>query len=337
MATFTVTTATDTVADDGRLSLREAIAQADASAGPDTIRFAPDLEGSTLRLAGGPLVLSGGVTVDGDADGSGDRVTLDAHDAGRVLEIAGGGADVALHGLGITGGDVGGGNGGGILLGANSRLSLADVEVRGNSGGYDPDTISFGKGGGIFASTGSRLAIADSTIAGNDAENGGGVYAAPGSTVRIVGSTLEGNSVSGYRYGLGGGLYGKHSTITVEASTIADNRSDGSAAGITALDSRLTVTASTISGNRNAGGHVGYSDGGGIEVSGQLTLADSTVTGNIGPAAYGYGSGAGVALEDGTRATITNSIVAGNHVGGAGGRAEDITGTITRQQRPQHL
>src|SRR4051794_3599972 len=94
MATFTVTTATDAVADDGQLSLREAIAQADASAGPDTIRFAPDLEGSTLRLAGGPLVLSGGVTVDGDADTSGDRVTLDAHGASRVLEIAAGDADV---------------------------------------------------------------------------------------------------------------------------------------------------------------------------------------------------------------------------------------------------
>jgi hypothetical protein len=109
MATFTVTTATDAVADDGQLSLREAIAQADASAGPDTIRFAPDLEGSTLRLAGGPLVLSGGVTVDGDADASGDRVTLDAHGASRVLEIAGGDADVALHGLGVTGGDAAGG------------------------------------------------------------------------------------------------------------------------------------------------------------------------------------------------------------------------------------
>jgi hypothetical protein len=93
MATFTVTTAADTIADDGRLSLREALAQADATAVVDTIRFAPALEGQTLTLAGGALVLSGGLTIDGDADGSGDRVTLDAHDASRVLEIAAGGTE----------------------------------------------------------------------------------------------------------------------------------------------------------------------------------------------------------------------------------------------------
>ena len=44
------------------------------------------------------------MTIDGDSDGSGDRVTLDANDASRVLRITGGATDVALQDLRITGG-----------------------------------------------------------------------------------------------------------------------------------------------------------------------------------------------------------------------------------------
>ena len=63
MATFTVTTAADVVnAGDGALSLREAVAQANATAAPDAILFAPALEGRTLVLTGGELVLSHDVT-----------------------------------------------------------------------------------------------------------------------------------------------------------------------------------------------------------------------------------------------------------------------------------
>jgi hypothetical protein len=335
MATFTVTTATDAVADDGQLSLREAIAQADASAGPDTIRFAPDLEGSTLRLAGGPLVLSGGVTVDGAADASGDRVTLDAHGASRVLEIAAGDADVALHGLGIAGGNAAGGTGGGILLGGGSSLSLAHALVRGNRGGDDPDSTSYGQGGGVFAGAGSRLTVTDSTIAGNNAEDGGGIHAAAGSTVRLTRSTLEDNAAYGYRHGEGGGLHAHGSTITIEASTVAGNSADGPAGGILADDSRLTISDSTISGNRALGGHGGgFPGSGGIEVTGQLTLANSTVTGNVGSGySYGYHTGAGIAIGDGAHAAFSNSIVAGNSTSndrqGPGSLVDDVLGRIT--------
>jgi Ca2+-binding RTX toxin-like protein len=332
MATFTVTTATDAVADDGQLSLREAIAQADASAGVDTIRFAQDLEGRTMTMAGGPLVLEGGVTIDGDADGSGDRVTLDAHDTGRVLEIAAGGADVTLHGLGVTGGNAAGGHGAGILLGAGSGLSLAHVEVRSNSGGYR--SISYGQGGGIFADANSRLTVADSTIAGNGADKGAGIYAAAGSTVHLTRSTLHDNAAYGYRRGEGGGLNAHGSTITIEASTVSGNRAGGRAAGILADDSRLTITDSTIGGNRATGGHAGEFPGaGGIEVSGRLTLANSTVTGNIGFDSYGYRTGAGIGIRDGTQADFANSIVSGNRTTEDGqslvGVADDVLGRIT--------
>ena len=66
MATLTVNTTADKVANDGKLSLREAVAQANATSSADTIRFAAALEGKTLTLTQGELLLSHDTTIDGD-------------------------------------------------------------------------------------------------------------------------------------------------------------------------------------------------------------------------------------------------------------------------------
>ena len=61
MATFTVSTTNDIVDGNysqGQLSLREAVNIANATARSDTILFAPAIEGQTLTLTGGELVLS---------------------------------------------------------------------------------------------------------------------------------------------------------------------------------------------------------------------------------------------------------------------------------------
>ena len=56
MTYLTVTTQADVVdPGDGQLSLREAVAQANASAGADSIKFVVTLEGQTLVLTGGEL------------------------------------------------------------------------------------------------------------------------------------------------------------------------------------------------------------------------------------------------------------------------------------------
>jgi|tagenome__1003787_1003787.scaffolds.fasta_scaffold16212004_1 hypothetical protein len=80
MATFTVTTGSDVVASDGVRSLREAVTLANATAGADTIVFAPSLEGKTLTLAGGELVLTNDATVDGDQNNDGTQVVLSGGD-----------------------------------------------------------------------------------------------------------------------------------------------------------------------------------------------------------------------------------------------------------------
>ena len=85
MAIITVTTAADVVASDGVRSLREAVALANANAASDTIGFAAALEGKTLTLTGGELVVAGDVTIDGDKDNDGSEVTLSGGNLSRIL------------------------------------------------------------------------------------------------------------------------------------------------------------------------------------------------------------------------------------------------------------
>src|SRR5215212_10137778 len=90
MATLTVTTAGDVVdAGDGVLSLREAVAQSNARATADTINFASFIEGQTLTLSQGELQITQDVSIDGDADNNGSRVTLSGGWSGHILDGTG--------------------------------------------------------------------------------------------------------------------------------------------------------------------------------------------------------------------------------------------------------
>ena len=80
MAYMTVTTPVDVVAPgDGKLSLREAITQANGSSGLDKIVFAANIEGTTLTLTQGELAVTQDLTIDGDKDNNGSAVTIDGN------------------------------------------------------------------------------------------------------------------------------------------------------------------------------------------------------------------------------------------------------------------
>ena len=117
MATFTVTTLDDSIhAGDGKLSLREALAAANARADADTITFAAALEGKTLALTRGQLDITHDVTIEGDPDGDRIGVTIDQRtdrarsdeytDDGIYARVVGvsGGAHANLSGLQSPGG-----------------------------------------------------------------------------------------------------------------------------------------------------------------------------------------------------------------------------------------
>jgi CSLREA domain-containing protein len=231
--------------DPNNLSLREAIALANANPGSDTITFDPGLSGMPVQLSLGQLLITDAVTIQGLGAA---KTVLDAQHNSRIFDVTATGGDVTLDGLTLTGGRTTafGEFGGAIRFLSTGTLVVRDSTVFGNS--------AQGRGGGIYASSGA-VVLTTSTVAGNTSQgsssDGGGVFAA--GNVTVANSTVSGNSTQG-RSSDGGG---------VEA------------------DGDLTLIDSTVSGNSVQGSD---SNGSGLECFGHLSVSNSTVAGNYAPA-----------------------------------------------------
>ena len=130
----------------------------------------------------------------------------------------------------------------------------------------------------------------------------------PGVTVTLIDVTIEnGNAAEG-------GAIDNNGTLTLNASTIANNTASGNGGGIE-NDGTLSVVDSTITGN-SAGG-----SGGGINNTLSLTLASSTIARNSAAA------GGGLATA-GDFASLVDTIIAANTAANA---APDVDGTLTSQ------
>ena len=149
--------------DSGAGSLRQAVLDANAHAGTDTIAFADGLEG-TIHLTSGNLLITDSVTIQGPGA---DKVSVSGNDASRVFETATG-INVTINDLTITHGKALD-QGGGILNdGANLTLS-GDVLSQNVASGSDTGTG--GRGGGLRSLAGT-LTITGCTISGNQALGG---------------------------------------------------------------------------------------------------------------------------------------------------------------------
>lgn len=271
LATIPVTTTLDIVnAGDGLTSLREAVAEANATASHDTITFPGLTSGgpATIVLQLGDLWIREALTIDGPGahlltiDASGNDLTPGSNngDGTRVFEIFDGNGTpdkaVSINGVTLTGGDAvaGGGAifstelltlnastihdnsarsvGGGIH--STGQLTLVQSTVSGNS---TPT-----RGGGVFA--GGAVTLAHSTVSGNIALYGGGIYSQGAAT--ITQSTVSGNSASlhgGGIYAVGGGA------VTLAHSTVGGNNAGGLGGGVFNLDGPISITNSIVASN----------------------------------------------------------------------------------------
>ncbi len=198
-ATFTVTNLNDS----GAGSLRQAVIDANAAAGADTIIFSVSgtiTLGSTLP----DITDAAGLTM----DGAGQTVTISGGNLERVLWVN---ASLTLNNLTIANGFAG--NGGGIFNGGT--LTITNSTFSGNHAD---------NGGGIFNNAGT-LAITNSTFSGNSASADGGAIASHG-TLAITNSTFSGNSAGGE----GGGIKYLSGTVTLR-NTIVANSTGGNCAG----------------------------------------------------------------------------------------------------------
>jgi hypothetical protein len=173
-----------------------------------------------------------------------------------------------------------------------------------------PTATLDGAGGGstltVFGFNAVKLS--NLTITGGLAKQGGGIYFRGGGSLTLDHVRVSGNSATGGAspsVGQGGGLFvGESAFVTIRHSTFANNDVTQSGAG---FQEAL---------------------GGGLFVTGQLTMSDSSVTGNsaFGTSTDNAGDGDGGGLFVQGSASLIRTTISGNTAGGTGPTFGDAHG-----------
>ena len=316
-ATITVTNNND----GGPGSLRQAIS--DSSSG-DTIDFDSSLNGHTITLTGGELLIDKDLTITGPGA---NLLVVNGSLASRVFNISAG-FEVTVSGLTISFGNAGNANSGGGILN-NGSLTIIDSSVSSNTaivgGGIDStgsltitnSTISANRGPefyvGLVIGGGIRnsglLTITSSNVIGNVADLGAGI--SNSGSLTMSHSTLSGNLAHHFiGSGAGGGIDNAGS-VTVANSTLSGNGADRDGGGIrNSFGGSVTITNSTLSGN-NANNGGGLFNDSATMVLGNIVLNAGVQSANIVNAgtgvviSYGYNlssdPGGGVLTSPGDR------------------------------------
>jgi parallel beta-helix repeat protein len=324
-ATFNVTNTNDS----GAGSFRQAILDANAASGVDTIAFSTLFNSAqTISLTTTPdssnpsaLNITDSVTI----NGPGANLLTVRRDAAapnmRVFTVNGPGViTVSISGMTISGGNTDGvvsGNSGNGTTGDGAALRMFDdnvvldrVVITGNTSGSE------GGGIGVAAASnngGGSLTIRNSTISGNTSTGtppvgssgggGGGIYFAAGGSLLLENSTVSGNVAT---HSTAGGIY----LYGVAVSPVG-----------------FTIRNSTITGNSAAGSPVTVNTGGagGLyigNVTGNVVIQNSTIANNT---FNGTGAGGiGIFRATGTTVSIESTVVANN----SGTGSPDVLGTV---------
>jgi predicted outer membrane repeat protein len=294
----------------GAGSLDQAIQDANAAAGADVITFLPGLTGTITLTADLP-------TIDDDVDIQGPGaavITVNGAGSFHPFEFEQAGAS-SISGLTVTAGDSNGVNGddsgGGIALYDNTgSLAISNMVISGNNSDND--------GGGVWCNSAGSLTISNSIISGNTTDEGGGALYSNGCTsVTVETSTISGNTAGSD----GGGIY-TEDPLTVRNTTISGNTGE-SGGGVqlgAASSDEAVFQNSTISGNTAS------DEGGAFYVnSGELTLVQTTVTGNIATTTGGiYSANAGATSLDAGKTPAEQA-------------KQAAAGGVTPQQVPDNL
>jgi hypothetical protein len=261
--------------DAGEGSLRQAVLNANAIIGTDTITFSDGTGGTvnftdasmdTITLTTGQLVISSNVVVQGTGA---QRLSLNGNAASRIFHINSG-AVTRLSDLTITNGRHTTSWGGALNVVGGSAVTVLRCVVS--------NSTSQLNGGGIYVS-GSTLDVVNTTISGNSATGGGGAIsdgtAASSGTIRLLNTTITGNTGSD-----GGAInFGLNPTVTITNCTITNNAAigaTGSASGIVMTGGSFTISNSIIAGNVNNANNP--------DLTGAFTSGGGNIIGNVGTA-----------------------------------------------------
>ena len=243
-ATFTVTTN----ADSGAGSLRQALADASAAAGADTIAFDPALSGQTITLTSGELDTAdtGGVIVDATALPGG--LTITTTGGSRAVYNTG---TLTLAGLRFSG--ITTALNGGALFN-QGKATLTNCTFSGNTGVNGGALYHTNSGNGT-----SGLTVEGCTFSGNTANGGAGGAVNIGRSPFGVGVTLRNCTIANNTAQSAGGLSasggGDPAFVTLTHCTVAGNTGLQSAGGIyNDFSSNLTLAYCIVTGNTGGSG-----------------------------------------------------------------------------------
>ncbi len=199
-ATFDVTSTAGT----GPGTLAQAVADANASVGADTILFAPAIAGQTITMTTAITVTSGIITINGETNTVG--MVLDGALTVRHFSVDAG-AELNLYGLNLTRGQDTSGAG---SVENSGYFTATRCSFYGNNGSY----------GGAVATYGAdaRMEFTHCTFQGNQASQNGGALHISGSDVKITHCTITGNTA--FEYGGGVNSAGK---LALKGSIISQN------------------------------------------------------------------------------------------------------------------
>jgi len=309
LANITVDTITDSIADDGQCSLREAILSANsdiatggcaAGNGADTIGFASSLPQPaifTLTLIGanedaaatGDLDIASVIMIQGPGQ---DQMIVDGNGTDRVFDVLSG-TNLTVSGVTVRNGNPGAGaEGSGIRSAA--RLTISDSLITSN------------QGNGV-TNNGGTTALTNVNVLNN---TGYGVYNLVQGTLVYTGGEVSGNQK--------GGVYNTVATATLTGISVINNTGAGGIANVGSATSRLTVMNSLVKGNSSA------TNGGGIRSDGVQNVADirnSTISSNQ------AASESGGVFNFGTMTLIGNTIE--NNLAVTGGGIDHFDGQLS--------
>jgi hypothetical protein len=337
-ATFTVTNLNDS----GAGSLRDAIAQANATPGTNTVNFSVT---GTITLTTGQIIISNALNIVGPGQS---QLAIDGNASSRIFVTVSvnitcpapaGSSDflVSISGLTLRNGFLSGSFVGGAIV-ARTSLTLDSVTIRDNVAMW---------GGGVFFFTqyaGQALTITNSQFINNTAKpniasNGGGSFRGGGAlsatdncgartptSMTISGSTFSGNRLvpeaNPNINAIGGAIALDFAgPVVIQDTRMVDNHADSNplsldlglnGGAISGYAASLTIRRSEISQNSAdfVGGIVAFNEDPNLQAPGsamQFLLVDSTVSGNVANQTF-----AGMAIGGNVAANISNSTVAGN-------------------------
>lgn len=345
-ASIVVNSNTDTVANDGVCSLREAITNANndntsgstdcaAGAGADIITFAANY---TITLVGSQLpAIATVITITGNGEANTIiQAEVAANTASyRVFEVGAAG-NLTLNNLTVRHGRCAGlcatnTNSGGGIYNAGI-LTASNVTFRANSastsgGGllnftnsnatltnvtFSNNSAGGGGGGGVYNRSVSPTLMNVTFSANSTTNNGGGMFNFTNSSPTLTNVTFSANSAVN-----GGGMFNTGSNPTLTNVTFGVN-SATNGGGIYNNNSSPTLTNAAFSANS------AINNGGGIyHLSGTLSMKSSTLSGNS-----ALNGGGGIFSQNGT-INITNSTFSGNSTSNEGGGLSKFLGTAT--------